>query len=186
MEWKSSANRNPSLCNNSVLLYMFCTQSSWKSRETESLSSGFLQREDYSYLGRSLAPTPPPASRCPNDWCRFFPTALLHYAKPDKLCNSKTRESSAYLSPWLFSVQEHERSWKWGVHTITGYGPWLQVLITELLITELLIRNQEVISPPEKDEERCQRVRAKEYNLLTSQRRDRTAEESNRTESCPV
>lgn len=73
-----------------------------------------------------------------------------------------------------------------GFHTITNYGPWLQVLITELLITELLIRNQKVISPPEKDEERCQRVRAKEYNLLTSQRRDGAAEESNRTESCPV
>lgn len=154
---------------------MFCTWSSWTSRKTESLSSGFLQ--DYLYLASSL--TLPP--HLPHD-VRMIDAGIFpqHCCTTLNLINFATQKQGTHLliSPWLFSVQEHKRSWKGrgggveGVHAIANYGPWLQVLITELLI-----RNQKVLSPPEKDEERCQSKGWK--NLPTSQRQDRAAEESN-------
>lgn len=115
--------------------------------------------EDYLHLSRSLE-LPPPASWCSNDWGRYF--YIL----------SKTSQVPQQCSTMLNLVTQ-----KQGIHllislstTILSAGTRPQPGVTQLptmarlqvLITELLIRNQKVNSPPEKGEVRCQRVRAKE------------------------
>lgn len=108
---------------------------------------------------------PGPAPRCSNDLRKYFTLfslqnltgarAVLQYTD---LINVITEKQVIHLlisqSMTIFLV---------GTQPQLPTTAWLQVLITELLI-----RNHKVNDPPRKVEVRRERVRATEYNWLTS------------------